>query len=270
MDPRRQEGTFRPYLDGGLELEPFLLGLLAPDVGQGIYATSVEQAARTDALVSSAGRASLAALPAYYDALRSTAAFSAGRERDALRHAERAWEHLPEPEALLRAQVAAVAGASAWDQGRYSEANAWFGRAMALDPGSLRRLGIALPARVTGPDGGISGAIVTLLGRTPRLRIVDGAFEVRVVNRSGRPNICVLDPFGAELSCSHARSLSPEEDTPAPSNWEQAQHHVRQWTQAAFALPTGRAAVDLDSLDGTTLRRRDEERTLLEELIEDL
>ncbi|TNE86694.1 MAG: hypothetical protein EP330_21130 [Deltaproteobacteria bacterium] len=269
-DSRRQRATFRVYLDGGLGLEPWLLVQLADDIGHGVFHAAVDEAADEDAVIEEEPPPSLDPIDAYYDALRAGAAFSAGDWSEVRALAEPAWTRIPEADALLRAELAAMIAESAWRRGDEKVAIDWFGRAIALDPGALRRLGIALPARVSGAGGAVADDVETLLGRSPRLRYANGAFDIAVTGSGSAVSICLRDPYGAQIGCSNAGAPAVAEGDDPPSEWELAQHHVLTWTERTFALPTGSALIDLDSLDGTTLRQGQRERELLDKVIEGL
>ena len=55
---------------------------------------------------------------------------------------------LPQSEALLHARVAAVAAEAARDAGQDALSYGFYERTLQKDPGTLRRMGLAIPARV--------------------------------------------------------------------------------------------------------------------------
>ena len=80
---------------------------------------------------------------------------------------------------------------------------------MEIDPGTIRRLGLALPAAVIqdagGAHDGAASRAAVLLGRSPRLRSASSAFEVRVQPAGAGLRVCLFAPLGASLGCGEAQ-----------------------------------------------------------------
>src|SRR5262249_40393286 len=139
----------------------------------------------------------LPGLAPYFDGLEGEVRLAQGDSARALVLARKALDGLPKAEALLAARAAAVGAHAAARTGDGGGAVALFHRAMLLDPGVVRRLGLSLPATVAvqGGDPALERAAV-LLRRSPRLR--DGArgFEVLLDQAGTDLRACMRAPDG--------------------------------------------------------------------------
>ncbi|MEZ4322226.1 MAG: hypothetical protein R3F61_32435 [Myxococcota bacterium] len=238
------ERSLAPYEDDGVVPAPWMAGDLVGVLGPGVIQAAVDRGRDLDAFP---------AVQAYYDALETEVAWARGQSRT-LELAQRALDGLPKEEVLLRARVAALAADHAW---RWGDPSAFglYERAMQLDPSSLRRLGLKLPATVASGGAPVDAAIATMLERSPRLTRDGSGFVVRV--DGGR--ICLISPLGAKLGC-HSGSGEGDVDT-------QARSAVQAFYDAAFALPLGLKLLDMRSLDGTTRLDAEARRDALKQVL---
>jgi hypothetical protein len=134
---------------------------------------------------------------------------------------------------------------------------------MELDPGTIRRLGLALPATVIQEAGGaVADRAAVLLGRSPRLRRAAGAFEVRVQAAGAGLRICLFAPLGTSLGCGEAQ---PAEGEPGNAF---ATRLVDEFHRLVFALSMPITDSDVRGLDGTTTIARDAGRERLRGILD--
>ena len=166
-DELRLDATLRMYVRRGIEPVPtWLVGDLVRTLGPGVVAVALRDARREE-------RAFPAIRP-LHDALEAEVRLAQGDESQALALAERSLASLPTAEVLLQARVAAVAAEAARALGRDAASYGYSERAVQKDAGTLRRLGLALPAHVRAAGTGAAAArVATLLGRSPRMRADD-------------------------------------------------------------------------------------------------
>ncbi|MDB4927984.1 MAG: hypothetical protein JWM10_468, partial [Myxococcaceae bacterium] len=145
------------------------------------------------------------------------------------------------------ARVAAVGAEAARALGRDAAAYGYYERAMQKDAGTLRRLGLALPAHVRAMGAGEAPArAATLLGRSPRLRSDDRGFEVQVTGTDAALRVCLRSPLATQLACVDvARARNESSDA-------FASRAVVAFHAQAFATRVGLSTTDVRSLDGTT------------------
>lgn len=254
-------GAVRIYDDRGCtDLQQWMLGDLVDVVGPGVLASAVRHARREE---------SLAGIGAYHDALEAEVALAQGRYGAAWDRAERAAGRLPEEEVLLRARVAAVAGRAAWKRRHRDEALARYGTALQLDPGTLRRMGVALPATVE-HDGTAEGRkLAGMIRRSPRIDKARGAFRVSIRHTRGELVACLISPHGDQLSCSH--TAPPQgEDGEALTGRDWAVAAADDFHLAVFAPPMGLSLHDLNSLDSMTGASQEAAREQVEGWLEQL
>ncbi|MCB9675171.1 MAG: hypothetical protein H6737_08640 [Alphaproteobacteria bacterium] len=223
------ERSLAPYEDDGLSPAPWMIGDLVGVLGPGVMQAAVDRGRTLDAFP---------AVQAYYDAIETEVAWARGQSRT-LELAQRALDGLPKEEVLLRARVAALAADHAWGRGDPSSFGL-YERALQLDPSSMRRLGLALPATVQDSGSAVDREAAAMLRRSPRLRNDRSGFVVDV--NGGR--ICLISPLGAKLGC-HSGDGKGEA-------YDQARSAVQAFHDGAFALPLGLRLIDMKSLDGTT------------------
>lgn len=283
-DEERLVATFRVYVLGGLEPVPtWLQGDLVELVGPGVAAVAIERARGIDTDPAFAG---------YYDALAAEVALAQGDDARALAQVELALRGLPSSEVLLRARVAAVGARAAADAGDEAASRRYLATVMQLDPGTLRRQGLAIPAVIRNTSSGPIGAeVAARLRSSPRLREESGGFEVRVEGEARRLRICVSSPEGAELSCTEVdltdarnppaadadaegTAVSVEAgggDAPQGEPWTDAQvvaRTLQSFHDRAFGFGLELSAVDLRSLDGTTVVSEEAARERMQAVLE--
>ena len=239
-DERRLVSTLQMYVRRGIEPVPsWLVGDLVTALGPGVVAVALRDARREEA--------AFPAIRPLHDALEAEVRLAQGDDAAALALAARTLDALPSPEVLLHARLALVAAEAAHSLGRDREAYGFYERALQKDPGTLRRMGLALPARVRVTAGGeAADRAGTLLGRSPRLRSDDGGFEVTVGGGLDAVRICLRSPLGAQLGCADATRARGE------SSGALATRAVRAFHATAFATRVGLSTTDVRSLDGTT------------------
>lgn len=239
-EPRWMELLFQVYLShSALGAPPWTLGDVIDVIGTGVAGAALQTA-----------REAAAELAPWHDAFEAEIAWRSGFRGDAVDLAHRALDALPPQEALLRARTAAIAG----DAGGGSErALADLTLAVRLDPGVLRRLQIALPARVEG-----SGAAATLLRRSPRLRAADRAFTVRVDGASA----CLLSPHGERLACASGEGAEADQGA--------AEALVASFHTSVFSLPMRLSRQRIDRLDGITAASREAAAERVDRVLEEL
>ncbi|MCB9794914.1 MAG: hypothetical protein H6741_19590 [Alphaproteobacteria bacterium] len=248
--------TMRPYIDGAIdESAPWSAGGLVHVLGAGVMAEAVEQAQELE---------HLSTITPYYDALNAEIALARGEPEQALERAEAALEGLPQAEVLLRARVCALGAEAAWRSGDEARALELFEEALQDDPGVIRRLGLALPARVEAPPSPLGQAAAAALVRSPRVRPDSEGFAVSVEG-SAAPRVCLRSPRGALLSCT--------DPVPAPELGGDEAHAAalsEAFHARAFSMPLGLSNVDLNSLDGQTIVAHEARREAVERLLEGL
>lgn len=255
-DQRRLDRTLRIVLNGSLFVPTWLLPELPAVIGSGVTRRVLDQARQDDAL---------ADLGPWFDAIEAEIAWNDGELDAAGRLARSALEDLPRAENLLRARAAAIAADATWRRGRPSEALPLYVQAMQLEAGVIRRLGLALPARVAG-QGALAADIAERLERSPRIRSYAQGFRVEVSGGSA-PVVCLYGPDGALLSCTEpVPAPQPAEGETLPED-AHARAVVEAWHERAFAMPLGLSKIDLDSLDGATTVAAEARRKAVEALL---
>jgi len=257
-DQKRLEATLRVYIDGGLDEVPtWLMGDLIPVLGPGVVVVTLERARQDEKLPE---------IKPYFDALSAEVALARGEPAEAEELARGALLALPRAEALLRARVEAVAGEAARRRGDEASAIAHFQRALELDPGTIRRLGRAIPVRVVQDiSGEAASRAAVLLRRSPRFYEAGAAFEVHVQQGDAAGlRACLVAPFGASLGCADvAAAGAGERPEDLGARLAEELHRV------IFALRWPITDTDLRSLDGATTVARDSGRERLRGLLGD-
>jgi tetratricopeptide (TPR) repeat protein len=186
---------------------------------------------------------------AYLAALRTEAICLAGDDAECLADGAATRASLPSAEVLLRVRLAARMASAAWRLGRIDEAATLFEEVLERDPGALRRLGLALPARLRP-----GGDPVPL--RAAELSLGSGRFQddpaapFTVGEAGGR--LCLLARGEAVLACAtpaDAASVEGCGDGPASKL-------AAAFLDAAFAPRLEMSQQDLTTLDGTTVAER--------------
>lgn len=217
-DEDRLVATFRPYVQGGLAPLPvWLVGELVRVLGPGVAAAALARARAAEAEVDRQR------LEPYFEAFEAEVRLEAGDETRAVALATRALERLPAREVLLRARTMLVGAEAARRIGRGATALRWLEEVMGIDPGAVRRLGLALPATMRTRGGALAAEAAERLERSPRLREGPG-FQVTVAqSREGGQDaleLCLLSPAGRRLQCGGAtrRRVPIDEDAAATAD----------------------------------------------------
>jgi tetratricopeptide (TPR) repeat protein len=288
-DEKRLVATLRLYVRGGIEPVPtWLVGDLVDVLGAGVVSVALARARKTDQ-----GFTPVAPL---HDAIGAEVALAQGDEQRALELARRAIAAMPSAEGLLLARTEAIAARAAWSIGDKAAALSHYGRVLQLDPGTLRRLRMTLPARVTGPRGSAAGIATDMLEHSPRLDDEDGAFVVRVAGTANSVEICLVGPDGGRLRCVETEReevpvdpdvdaaatrdgdreplppdtgerLAPRPQTRAETDDELARRAVDRFHDEAFALRIVLSGVDMRSLDGSVTGGVEQTREQLREAL---
>jgi tetratricopeptide (TPR) repeat protein len=241
--------TLRPYLPGGISIPSWLNGDLVSALGAGVVAVAAGEARKVEDLPR--------ALP-FLDAVEAEAALGSGDTARARALGARALQGLHRTDVLLQARVAAVMGQALDAEGDTAGAARSYARALQQDPGVLRRLGIALPARIQRDSGPLAGMVAERLERSPRLRSADDGFVVQVQSAGAGAQACLVGPNGENLGCGGvARSAAGSDMSTL------AEQVCRGFHDQVFAARVDLTQADLRSLDGsTTVARERSERKL--------
>jgi hypothetical protein len=234
---RRLLATLRPYLAGSVAIPEWMEGELCAVLGPGVVAAALVQARKLEDLPGAV---------AYFDAFEAEVAYLQGRPEDAARLAGQALAALPVSEVLLQGRVAAVGAQAAMDLGDPRRALELYDRALQLDPGVVRRLGLALPCSFTASGGPVASQAVRLLRGSPRFSDEGGGFAVRVEGGGQAGTACLSGPQGEVLVCASVTPRAGEgpKDT--------ARRLAAELHEAAFAPKLDLTQADLRSLDGST------------------
>ena len=265
-DRTRLDSTFRMYLSGGLEPVPsWLVGDLIDVLGAGVVGVAVSRAR--------ASEKAFASLVPYFDALEAEIAWKRGDHQRSVELARKAIAALPKGETLLVARVAAVAGEASRRHGDRAASTALFEQALQKDAGVVRRLGLAIPAHVSGAGDAAVDRAVVLLGRSPRLRDEAWGFSVKVEREAAGAGLkaCMNTPNGTTLRCVVALRLTDKDPKAPPEaldDW--AARLVEQFHRDVFALRGGMTTQDLDSLDGSTTAASQAQREQLQGVLTDV
>lgn len=258
------------FVHGGLEPVPtWLLGDIVDVAGAGVVAAALSEVREA---------AELSGLEPYYLAIDVDIAWARGDEAQTLELSGRALDELPSSEIMLRARMAALGGLAALDEGEDQRALEFLETAMTLEPGVLRRMGVALPATIqTRSDSAAAKRAVALLRDSPRFDAGESGFEVEVLERNGALVTCMRGPSGAQMGCYEpveARGVATKAPGEAPDYLVDDETHARALARglhrAAFAMPLGLSSVDMGSLDGSATVAGEQARRQLERTLENL
>jgi hypothetical protein len=258
--PEATQRSFGFFLHGGLEPLPvWLVGDLVEIMGQGVARVALKQARE---------QGKMSGLEAYFDTIEFELQYREGNWREAWTFGELVVQRLPGAEVALRARVAALAGDAALRDGEDQRGLALLEAAMSEEPGTLRRLGLALPAKITDSSAGGSGAeLVALLEDSPRFEASDVGFRLDVVSFTDGLSVCIDGPSGSRLGCYGALPVETTEEGSIDTIEQSAQRVCEGVHELAFALPLGLSGTEMGSLDGSSIisdesSRRRLQRTL--------
>ena len=105
---------------------------------------------------------------AYLPFQRAGIAYLSGRWSETSEHAREALATLPRSEVLLAARVATRGAQAAARRGAQRESAVLYARALQMDPGTIRRLGAALPVRFEPAEGPAPRNALRHLRASPR------------------------------------------------------------------------------------------------------
>jgi len=206
-DPQTLMNRLRPYapLDVHIPewIEPDLVALL----GEGVISTILERAREAGAFRLNEG---------YYFAYRAEVSALKGNDTELLESAERAMSLLPAEEVMLKARLSARVADVEWRRGNTELALNNYEVALKSDPGLLRRLGLALPVRITGVDAPFERQVVEYLADSPRFSANPNGLNLEVFPQN-ELTICLSTRGGVPLSCVQmgefdaTMTLSPEQ-----------------------------------------------------------
>ena len=185
------QNRVRPYAPLDVHIPEWMEPELVRLIGTGVMTGVLEQASANGAFQLNQG---------YYHAWRTETAVLERDFAEAVRSGDMALSQLPTTEVLLRARIAARIGQAWWRLGEKPRAIARFTEAYRQDPGSLRRLGLALPVAFAGDDSSLAAGVLTALQRSPRFTAAEGGFRLEVIT-SPAPSVCLRTAAGAALAC---------------------------------------------------------------------
>lgn len=258
-DERMLLTTMRPYLAGSIEvaewLEPEIVGL----VGPGVAAAAVQEARRQETLDEAEG---------YFLATEAEIAALRGRGEEALEKVEGALATLSGNEALLRARLLVMAGRIAWDRGQAQRAVAYFDQAMQLDPGAVRRQGVALPTSFYSAPTALAKKALGLIDNSPRFDDSKGGFQVRIEGGERGENTGLIalltSPQGTVLGRAQVTTRAGE------SNDALVRRLAKDFHDNAFAPRLDLTQADLRTLDGSPTAGGGRSRQQLDSVLTDL
>lgn len=237
-DDRMLVATMRPYLAGSVEVPEWLEPELVEVLGAGVVSAALDRARTVEDLEGAAG---------YFDAQATEVAYHQGRWRKALDASDLALAALPSSELLLRARVAAIGAEAARRVGQASRALELFDLAMQADPGTVRRLGLRLPAVFRTDDSPLARRAGTLLRRSPRFRPASAGFAVEIEGDGAGGRACLLGPQDSVLTCAEVRPRAGDDADSLPRRLAAELH------RQAFAPRVDLTQSDLDTLDGSPI-----------------
>ena len=260
-DAERLHGTIGVYLDDGLnDVPPWMVADAIAVIGAGVADAALQQVRESE---------DLPGMKAYYRGFDAEISLLRRRNADALEQAEEALSGFHQLEVLPRARLHAVAAIAAERRGDQERAMQHYGRLMQLDPGTARRMRLALPATVTVSGGWTASRVGSAIRRSPRFSRSQSGFQVSVEVSGDGYRACLSSPLGDRLGCADGSRPTGEEDEPV-SDADFVMHIVTDFHDQVFAVPIGLSSVDLNSLDGTTTVRSEEERERLRQILDEL
>jgi hypothetical protein len=136
----------------------------------------------------------------YYFAYRAEVSALKGADTELLENAERALSLLPTEEVMLKARLSARVADVAWRRGNIEVALSNYEEVLKADPSLLRRLGLALPVRITGVDAPFERQVIEYLADSPRFRADPNGLDLEVFPQN-ELTICLSSRGGVPLSC---------------------------------------------------------------------
>lgn len=219
-DDEALQNRLRPYapLDVHIPewLEPDIIALM----GSGVMSKILEQANDNGAFMLNAG---------YYHSYRAEIAAVNRQHQSVLDEGRRALALLPTQEVLLQARLSALMATAAWQQDQYADGLRFFETALLLDPGIIRRLGMAMPVVIGGDGSAFADQVIAFLEKSPRFDADLNGLRLEV-NSSPNLSICLNSRAGNVLTCY---TMATEDNQ--STKWN-AQELTRQFHTEAFGL----------------------------------
>lgn len=235
-DPERISSRIQPHAPGFVELPEWVELDLVSVVGPGVLSAALADARSRGFIDDEHG---------YAQAIEAEIARVRGRDAEALAAADVALARLPAWEALLRARVAATGAAAALSAGDDARAVALLDVVFQLDPGVVRRMELALPARIEASPGKVAAETARLLRGSPRLREAPDGFRVEISEAGAAARACLGGAGGVVLHCAEVAS-DPNEAPEATARRLAAAFH-----RETFAPRVDLSQADLRALDGS-------------------
>lgn len=254
-DERMLDSTLRPYLAGSIEIPEWAEPEIAALAGTGIVQAALREARRREDLEGSEG---------YFLAYDAEIAFRRRRWAEALSFAEDALAALPAAEVLLQGRMAGLGAGAAHRLGDIRRAVELYDRAMQIDPGTIRRLGLALPTRFVASQGQVAERALGYLRRSPRFDEAVAGFTVRVT-QTGNDAEAMLLGAGNSVLARVQVTPSAGEDARALARRLASELHA-----AAFAPRLDLTQADIQSLDGAPTVGADRSTARLESVLSEI
>jgi tetratricopeptide (TPR) repeat protein len=219
---------------------------------------------------------------ALLDSLETEARALLGHDREVLARGAAAREALPGGDRLLRTRLAVRMAEAARRLGEWNRAAALYDEVLRVEPGALRRLGLALPVALGSCETELGCEALDAVAGSPRFRR-----EQRspfVLHEAGQ-RLCLATRAGARIACSPtevppadpgASTPRTAGETPSPSRFEPlrpdrvgdpAARAALALLHTAFTPAIDLTQQDLESLDGAPTTQRGLESETLGELL---
>lgn len=182
----------RPYAPLDVHIPEWIEPEIVHLIGSGVMHGLLEQASGLGAFMLNDG---------YYYSYATEIAAHGGREPEVLQLGRQALDRLPQEEVLLRARVHARMADVLRKQRQTPESLAHYRTAIGLDPGVIRRLGLALPVRLTGDGSEFARLATGYLARSPRFAVMDDGFVVSI-GALDNLSLCLHAAEGETIACA--------------------------------------------------------------------
>ncbi|MEO1086045.1 MAG: hypothetical protein AAFY88_17535, partial [Acidobacteriota bacterium] len=253
--------SLRPYLAGSIELPEWLKTELVAAVGGGVAGAALARAEAQETLDADG----------YFTATRAEISCLDGAHARCLEDVDMALEELPGSEVLLRARIIARGAHAAERRGQRKRALELYDRALQMDPGVIRRLGLSLPVRITATGDGAARATASAaekaFGQSPRFRETRGDTFTLDIQAQGEGAVAALvGGDGSRLADARVRVRAGE------SAADLGRRLARELHAAAFAPRLDLTQADLRSLDGSPTaadaRSHERLRTVIDDVLQ--
>jgi tetratricopeptide (TPR) repeat protein len=222
---------------------------------------------------------------ALLDALATEAHSLLGRDREVIARGEAAREALPAADRLLRVRLAARMAEAARRLADWERAAELYDEVLRTEPGTLRRLGVALPVTLGTCRTDVGCEALDEAVGSPRFRREERSPFLLAESGS---QLCLATRSGARLACSPTaipeepesedqvssaegrpeERSQPFEPLPPERAGDPAARAALALIRTAFTPPIDLTQQDLESLDGAPTSRRGLEKDTLGELMQ--